>query len=244
MCSFDFICVDETGSTNDDLLLMAEHGAAEGTCVAARHQLLGRGRRGRRWDDQCGKSALVSVLLRPKSGFTDIGLLAAIAAVAVADVLLRDCGLDSAIKWPNDILVRDKKIAGILIEGRQTVDGLGVAVGVGVNIGQVGFPENLSGIATSVALSGGVTCSSDVLSESIAREILDVWAKWNSGGREDIFNQWVERLWGIGRAAIVESLGETFNCTIDGANQDGSLRVVKNDGEIRNLLTADSITVP
>ena len=83
MSNLDFRYLDETGSTNDDLLTLAQQGAAEGTAIGAGHQLQGKGRRGRSWQDEPGQNALVSVLLRPGSGFIDIGLLAAIAAVVL-----------------------------------------------------------------------------------------------------------------------------------------------------------------
>ncbi len=243
MSNLDFRYVEETGSTNDDLLALADQGAAEGTAIATGHQSKGKGRRGRCWQDEAGQNALVSVLLRPVPGFTEIGLLAAIAAVAVMNVLLRDCHLQTKIKWPNDLLVGDYKIAGILIEGRQAVDGLAVAVGIGVNVCQTSFPEELSGIATSVALNNGIACPANVLSESIACEVITVWEKWNSGGRDGIFNLWINNLWGIGRKVVVESLGDTFECTIDGAEPGGALRVITGDGVIQTLVAADSISV-
>jgi len=243
LSKLDFKYVEETGSTNDDLLTLAEQGAAEGTAIAAGHQLQGKGRRGRSWQDESGQNALVSVLFRPDFGFSDFGLIAAVAAVAVMNVLCKDCHVHTKIKWPNDLLVGDYKIAGILTEGRQTADGLAMAVGVGVNLCQTSFPSDLSSIATSVALSGGMTGSPNVLSRLIASEILSVWEKWNSGGRDSIFDQWVSNLWGIGRKVVVESLGEIFECTIDGADPHGALRVLTNDGLIRTLVTTDWISI-
>jgi biotin-(acetyl-CoA carboxylase) ligase len=107
---------DEVGSTNDIALEMARSGAPEGTVVIARSQTKGRGRRGRSWFSKPGESVIMSVILRPDIPVNRYSQLAFPAAVAIAETLQIDCGLDPALKWPNDVLVSDRKIAGILVE--------------------------------------------------------------------------------------------------------------------------------
>lgn len=125
--------VAETGSTNDDLLAAARAGAAEGTVLAAEHQTSGRGRQGRPWVTRTGSALIFSVLLRPAEvPPADRGWLPLLTGVAVARALREVAGVDAALKWPNDVLVGEGKLAGILAEQA----GQAIVVGVGLNVAQ------------------------------------------------------------------------------------------------------------
>lgn len=120
-----------TGSTNDDAIAEARAGAPEGLVIGADHQDAGRGRRGRRWVAAPGDAILVSVLLRPRVAPVDAGFLPIVVAVAVADAL----GPGARIKWPNDVLIGDRKVVGILCEMSADQEHVAWAVvGVGVNV--------------------------------------------------------------------------------------------------------------
>ena len=121
---------EEVGSTNDIALGMARHGASEGTVVITRSQTKGRGRRGRKWFARPGESVIMSVVLRPELPLNRYSELAFVAAVAVAECLEDKCGLEPSLKWPNDVLVGDRKIAGILIESERGA----AIVGIGMNV--------------------------------------------------------------------------------------------------------------
>ncbi|MGH2674319.1 MAG: biotin--[acetyl-CoA-carboxylase] ligase [Actinomycetota bacterium] len=146
--------LDETASTNTEALALAERGAPEWTIVAAGHQTAGRGRLGRRWADAPGRSLLCSVVLRPRLTPDEAHLLTLAAAVS----LIEAAGLPSLrSKWPNDLVVGDRKCAGILAEAEVEGGRLRHAVlGVGVNVsaGEDDFPEELRGRVTSLALEG------------------------------------------------------------------------------------------
>lgn len=135
--------VAECASTNDLARAWATdpHAPApDGAWVTAERQTQGRGQRGRRWDAAPGESVLMSVVLRPALSPAERGQMAFVAALSVADVL-DEYGVAPALKWPNDVLVGDKKMAGVLIE---TVPGPGdagiVIAGIGVNVNQTVFP--------------------------------------------------------------------------------------------------------
>jgi BirA family transcriptional regulator, biotin operon repressor / biotin---[acetyl-CoA-carboxylase] ligase len=148
-----------TGSTNTELFAMAEHGAPEWTVMVAGTQEAGRGRLGRTWVSTTpGDSLLVSVLLRPAISPSDAPLLSLLAAVALVEACREACGLEVRCKWPNDLVVGDRKLGGILAEA--TVKGGRleyVVIGTGVNVAQLSddFPEDLRDVATSVALEVG-----------------------------------------------------------------------------------------
>jgi BirA family transcriptional regulator, biotin operon repressor / biotin---[acetyl-CoA-carboxylase] ligase len=150
-----------TGSTNTDLFAMAEHGAPEWTVMVAGSQEAGRGRMGRTWvSTDPGDSLLASILLRPEMAPSDAPLLSLLAAVSMVEACREACGMEVRCKWPNDLVVRDRKLGGILAEA--TVKGGRleyVVVGTGVNVGQRpdDFPEELRQAATSAAIEGGRT---------------------------------------------------------------------------------------
>jgi len=122
--------VEETGSTNADLLAEARLGAAEGLVLVAEAQTAGRGRMGRRWISPPRRALTFSVLLRPAVPAGLLGWLPLLAGVAVASALERTAGVDARLKWPNDVLAGDAKIAGILAERW----GSAVVVGTGINV--------------------------------------------------------------------------------------------------------------
>ena len=106
--------------------------APEGAVATADHQRAGRGRHGRRWDDEPGSSLLVSVVLRPPAGAA-AAQLSLVCALSVAETVEHAAALEALVKWPNDVLVEGRKIAGILLEGR---DGA-VVCGIGINVNQL-----------------------------------------------------------------------------------------------------------
>ena len=121
----------ETGSTNDDAIERARAGAPEGLVVGADRQRAGRGRRGRSWLAAAGHALLVSVLMRPQVPPVDAGLLPIVAAVGTAEAL----GPEARIVWPNDVLIRGRKVAGILCEMSADQERVDWAVaGIGVNV--------------------------------------------------------------------------------------------------------------
>jgi BirA family biotin operon repressor/biotin-[acetyl-CoA-carboxylase] ligase len=143
--------LDETASTNDDLRQLAADGAPEWTVVAAGHQTAGKGRMGRTWSDVPGGSLLVSVLLRPRLPADRAPLLTLVAAVAMVEA----CGLPAmGSKWPNDLVVADRKVGGILAEAA-IADGLvrHVVIGIGLNLATSGLPGDRA--STSVREEGG-----------------------------------------------------------------------------------------
>jgi BirA family transcriptional regulator, biotin operon repressor / biotin---[acetyl-CoA-carboxylase] ligase len=150
--------VERTGSTNSDLLAEASRGAAEWTVLVAGEQTAGRGRLGRTWVSKPGQSLMVSALLRPSVEAERAPLLSLAAGVALVDALRSACEVTARCRWPNDLVVRDRKLAGVLSEAVFDGGRLDhVVVGVGINLLQAAedFPEELRTPATSVALAGG-----------------------------------------------------------------------------------------
>jgi BirA family biotin operon repressor/biotin-[acetyl-CoA-carboxylase] ligase len=163
-----------TGSTNDNALLAARSGAPHGSLFVTDQQTAGRGRRGNAWLAAPGESLLFSVLLRPELELAQASALTLAVGLALRDAigpLLKDV---TQIKWPNDLYVNERKLAGILVESQLQGERLqGVVVGVGLNVSSRDFPPEIAARATSLALLG----AADVEREALLQEVLNQLAQ-------------------------------------------------------------------
>ena len=162
-----------TGSTNDNALLAARSGAPHGSLFVTDEQTAGRGRRGNTWLSAAGESLLFSVLLRPELELAQASALTLAVGLALRDAigpLLSDV---AKLKWPNDLYVNDKKLAGILVESQLQGERLqAVVVGVGLNVSSRGFPAEIAARATSLALLG----AADIEREPLLQAVLNAMA--------------------------------------------------------------------
>jgi BirA family biotin operon repressor/biotin-[acetyl-CoA-carboxylase] ligase len=150
---------ESLGSTNDEALRRAREGAPEGLVVLADHQTSGRGRLGRNWFDDAGRSLMFSILLRPSIPLRCYPLLALALASSIADAGAEIVGAPLTVKWPNDVLHRGRKVCGILAESRALRPGelpvLVLGAGVNVNYQENDFPAELRDRASSLQIVGG-----------------------------------------------------------------------------------------
>ena len=162
---FRLLVRETSASTNDDLRQLANDGADEGLVLLALRQTAGKGRRGAAWFSVPGESLAFSVLLRPGEPKALWPRLALSAGLAVAEAI-EEFGPAAGIKWPNDVWIAGKKVAGILVEAGQEH----VVVGIGLNVGTLEFPSEIAGLATSLKLETGADPSaSDVLAAVVRR---------------------------------------------------------------------------
>ncbi len=154
----DLYFYDEIGSTNDRAMELAERHSPEGTIVIADSQSRGKGQMGRTWHSPRGTGIYLSMILRPAVPPRDALKITLLCAVAAAETLIQLTGLEVRIKWPNDIMVNGKKIAGILAEmnaGKNCVNYVIAGVGINVTTREEMFPEAIRNIATSVLIESG-----------------------------------------------------------------------------------------
>lgn len=146
------------GSTNDEVRLLADRGAPAGTAVVAEQQKRGRGRLGREWYSPPGLGIYVSVLRHTTRPPGELGRYGLAAAAAAREACVEVSEVDAGIKWPNDLVVRGRKVAGVLAESWGRAPRLSVAVGLGVNVGHEAsdFPRALAPSATSLAMEGAL----------------------------------------------------------------------------------------
>jgi BirA family biotin operon repressor/biotin-[acetyl-CoA-carboxylase] ligase len=194
---------------------LAAQGAVDRTVVVADHQTAGRGRRGRSWVDEPGASLLASILLRPGLPVGRWPLYGFVTAVAVAEALRAATDLDARLKWPNDVLVAGRKIAGILLETRgERV----LVIGVGVNVAQRRLPPELAPLATSVVLAGGRPVDPGALLSAVL-DAFDAWrARLEREGFEPVRARWSELSETLGRRVQVGAVsGRALRLDADGA---------------------------
>jgi BirA family biotin operon repressor/biotin-[acetyl-CoA-carboxylase] ligase len=188
-------------STNETALHWAARDAPHGALVVADHQTAGRGRWGRTWVSPRGRSLLFSLILR--SAMPDrLGLATTALGVAVAEGLEASAGLDANLRWPNDVIVDGKKLAGILVEtvsSRGSVDALVAGIGLNVSVAAADLPADLRPTATSIALATGKHAPdrSEILAAVLAR-IEHRWEKLSSDP-EEVLRAATERSAVLGR---------------------------------------------
>ncbi|MFC3581239.1 biotin--[acetyl-CoA-carboxylase] ligase [Sphingomonas hylomeconis] len=235
--------VAETGSTNADMLGLAQSGAAEGLWLRAERQVSGRGRQGRVWVAPAGNLS-ASTLVRLRATDPQAATLALVAAVALEEAVgfylryhpgERRGGAhgDVALKWPNDLLVDGAKVSGILLERA----GDAVVIGIGVNL--AAHPDDLERPTTSLA-AHGVTPDPAEFLETLADAFARWVARWRSAGLAPVRARWLERAHPIG-AALTARLpdGSAIDGLFHGLDADGALILRLADGDSRVIHAAD-----
>lgn len=228
----------ETESTNAVVAAAAAAGAPEGLVVTAEHQSSGRGRLGRTWTTPPRSALLTSVLLRPTAvpaaRWPWLGLL---VPLAVAAAVRRVGEIPAQVKWPNDVLVEDRKLAGILLE---RVDGPAAVVGIGLNV-TLRESEKPHPAATSLALEHAATTDRVTVLAAVLRELATRYEAWRSadGDPETILSEYREHSATLGRQVRVELPDGTFlEGTARDLADDGRLIVDTPDG-VRPLAAGD-----
>jgi BirA family biotin operon repressor/biotin-[acetyl-CoA-carboxylase] ligase len=227
---------EATGSTNDDAREAAAGGAAEGLVIVAGRQDAGRGRRGAAWVCPPGEGLAFSVLLRPRENKALWPRLSLAAGLAVAEALGR-LGVIAEVKWPNDVWVAGKKIAGILVEAGDDH----VVVGVGINVGVREFPPALAESATSLALERGDPPELPMVLLPVL-ERLQVWQAKIGTGFDELLRAFRVRCALTGKAVRLLAADGMLSGTVAGIGDGGEL-LLQTDTGLRKLVQADEVRV-
>lgn len=152
----ELFCFDEIDSTNTKAKELAEQGYPSGTLVVADRQIAGRGRRGRSWDSPAGIGIFMTLLLKPDINPNNASMLTLVTALATAQAISDVTGAEAKIKWPNDIVINGKKVCGILTEMSAQFDYINhIVIGIGINVHNESFPEEIRETASSLLLESG-----------------------------------------------------------------------------------------
>jgi BirA family biotin operon repressor/biotin-[acetyl-CoA-carboxylase] ligase len=231
----------EVRSTNDVAKALAEQGAGHGEVVVAESQTAGRGRRGRSWSSPPGRNLYISVVLRPELPPSRAPELTLLASVALCQAI-RDGGVDAAIKWPNDVLVRGRKVAGILLEMAAETDQLQwVVIGAGVNVNARAedFPLELREVATSMALERGEPVPRALFAAAVLGA-LETWLDRHAAeGFGPVRERWRQMCDTLGREVRVKLAGEGDLVGVaEDVDASGAL-LVRAGGEVHRVLAGD-----
>jgi BirA family biotin operon repressor/biotin-[acetyl-CoA-carboxylase] ligase len=228
-----------TGSTSDVARELAAGHAPEGTLVVADEQTAGRGRMGRRWEAPPRTSLLMSVIFRPRIPADQIYRLVMVCGLAVAEACEDVTGVTVAVKWPNDLLIGGRKVAGILPESAFTGESLSwVVVGMGINVNQV-FEKDapLAETATSlrVVIGGGVDRAA-LLAKIMAR-----MNHWNACLGDDALDQaWQGRCLTIGQRVRIQLPGETIEGLAEALDAAGALWLRDEVGVLHRIVAGEA----
>ena len=220
----------------------ARSGCPEGTVVTADRQTAGRGRHGRAWHSEPGRGLYLSLVLRPNCSPDSARLLTLAAGLGVKDALERTIGVPCDIRWPNDILIRERKCCGILVEmeaSRGTVDH--VIVGIGINLNHRRFPEDLGEIATSLRIETGSDWSRDSILDPLLDSLETSFDLLSSSGPAAILQSFQESSsYARGRRVVIEGLPDGATGPMQGVtaglSPDGLLLLRGEDGIVAPVL--------
>ena len=238
----EIIIYKSTSSTNDIAAEYAEGGKKnDGLAVFAEHQTAGRGRRGNVWQSEAGKSILCSILLYEPDIKPDALVLA--CAVAVAESIGRCGRTEAKIKWPNDILLNDKKVAGILVESISKNKQKFYVIGIGINCHQKkeDFADELSQTATSIDIQSGTVCDRNRIAKRLLVN-LDHFVAAGLKNPGEIVEKWRSMSILLGRRITVEHNGRQFTGNCIGIEPTEGLIIQLERGGVK-MFDAASTTV-
>ena len=236
------ICFPETESTNQVAFKLAEEGADDGTVVIADTQTRGKGRLGRQWASPPGANLYCSIILRPDIPPVSAYQLTFLSAVAVARAVEQTAPLAPRIKWPNDILINGRKVAGLLNEmsaETEKVNFVILGIGVNINMRHDQFPQELRHPASSLMLEAGSEFARVGFIRALLRELDLLYDLYLAEGDEPIRKEWLSRCNTLGRRVNVESGGSVFSGVVSGLGDYGALLVVLPDGREEQILSGD-----
>jgi BirA family biotin operon repressor/biotin-[acetyl-CoA-carboxylase] ligase len=230
---------DTIDSTNNCAKALAACFAPEGTLVISEAQTAGKGRLGRTWQANAGENLTFSLILRPTLPPEAINLLPLYAAVAVAEAVEKETGIQVECKWPNDLLVSGKKTAGILLESSLKENEVDfVVIGIGLNVNQIDFPPEFGGKATSLKICAGKDLDRIRLLREVLRRLESLYLSIMKHGFHAILPLWLARTTMINREIRVDQDGTLVSGVVKGLSPEGAL-ILDSSGTEKTLFAGD-----
>lgn len=223
---------DELGSTNDEARMLAEQGAPDGSLVIAETQNAAKGRMGRGFFAPSGSGIWMSLILKPQILPTEASMITLIAAIAVQKTL-RGLGLESGIKWPNDLVIDRKKVTGILTEMSAGPDRVNyIVVGIGINVNMTYFPEELRDKATSLTLVSGKKYHRAGIIQQVMKYFEEYYQRFvRTGSLTFMKQEYDESLVHMNKEISVHEIRQVWRGTSRGINDIGELIVSTGEGD-------------
>ena len=231
----------EVDSTNEVAKRLAEEGAAEGTVVIAERQRKGKGRGGKPWISPIG-GAWMSIILRPDTLPMNAPQLTFTAGVATAKTIKGEYGLEVGIKWPNDILIEDKKVCGILTEistERDSIDYIIAGIGIDANVDLENIPPELRNETTSLKTELEQEISRMLLVRRFLENFEAMYNEFNKGNFQKILQEWRKFSTTIGSYVEIRKGTEIVRGEAVGVNKEGMLILELKDGSLRKIISGE-----
>ena len=236
-------CFDVVESTNIVANRLAREGATEGTLIVANAQTSGRGRLGRSWVSPPGSGLYLSIILRPGCHPDWLPRLTLTAGVAVASAI-REIGMRPQLKWPNDILIADRKVGGILTEAvfdKKRIDFAILGIGINVNTERDELPISVRRLATSLGLSLGKPVSRIHFLQTLLRQLEQWYESFCAGAFETILETWCEFDTTLGRVVEVFLPETRLVGVAETLESDGTLLVRDKRGCLHSIIAGDVV---
>lgn len=232
---------EELDSTNNRAKRLGEEGAPDGTLVTADYQTAGKGRRGRGWVSERGTGIWMSLLLRPGIPPSSASMLTLVAAMAVVTGIQEATGLDTGIKWPNDIVMNGKKICGILTEMSAELDNIHyVVIGIGINANIREFPEEIREKATSLYLESGRIIVRSQLIAAVMKAMNQYYRRFlEIGDLSGLKEEYEEHLVNKGKEVLVLASSGEYQGVSLGIDKTGELLVQLKDGTVNHVVSGE-----
>lgn len=232
---------DETDSTNNRAKDSGEKKGSHGTLFIADKQNAGKGRRGRAWESPAGKSIYMTVLLRPEITPDKAPMLTLVMGLSVAEGIRRVSGVKAEIKWPNDIVINKKKVCGILTEMATEIECVHyVVIGVGINVNQQHFPDEIKEMATSLYNETGNTYKRSELIAAVLEQFEKNYEAFlKAGDLSDVKEVYDSMLVNCGQEVKVLEPGNEYRAVAEGINKTGELIVTLPDGQKKNVFAGE-----
>lgn len=237
----EIIRYDEVTSTNDLARDHARRGVAEGSVVVARYQAAGRGRQGRAWCAPRDRALLCSLILRPPAALARSAWLTLLGGLAVAEAVRQRTQVPATLKWPNDVLVEGRKLAGVLTETSRVGETQVAVVGIGLNVNQEAsdFAGELAESATSLQLATGKPWPADELLNDVVEHYRAGYQVLLEGGVEKLRQQYLALDSTVGRAVQVEAPDGAWSGRAATVDEHGALWVEDAAGDARKIIVGD-----
>ena len=234
---------DSIDSTNTKAKELAEDGHPSGTLVVADQQTAGKGRRGRSWESPTGTGIFMTLMLKPEINPNNASMLTLVAAMATTRAIRRVTGVPAMIKWPNDIVMNGKKVCGSLTEMSAQLDYINhIVIGIGINVHNEEFPEEIAQTASSLFLESGQHIHRASLIEAFLEEFEDVYAEYlKTEDMEGLQKEYDTMLVNRGRQVRVLDPKEPFEGKAMGITKKGELIV--DTWESRKLVSSGEVSV-
>ena len=227
------ILLESVDSTNEYAKDMIKNGCDHGTLIVAKQQLQGRGRRGRSWVSDPGDGIFMSLIVKPELPLAKTALITLIAALAVTEAIKEVTSITPGIKWPNDILINEKKVCGILTELEVSHNRPSfVIVGIGINVNMKTLPSQLEDIATSLYRQTGIRYENHTIIDSCMKHFESFYEKYQAEGDFHVLKELYQSYsLNLGKPVTVISGAESFQGMALSIGDDGQLLVEKEDGQ-------------